>query len=54
MELRESLRKCLSDLVDLTEGKRSRECSNSRVRDSMVLAGLARSVDSKVVLEADF
>jgi hypothetical protein len=44
----------LSDLVDLTDGNRSRECSNSRVSDSMVLAGLAKSELSKVVLEADF
>src|SRR5699024_10772336 len=41
-------------LQDLTEGNRSNECSNSLVNDSIVLAGLAKSLDSNVVLDADF
>lgn len=53
VEVFESFRKFLSDLVDFTEGSRSKECSNSLVSDSIVLAGLARSVCSKVALEAD-
>lgn len=54
VELCDSAPPHLSDLVDLTDGKRSKECSNSLVSDSIVVAGLASSEDLKLVLEADF
>lgn len=42
-------------LFDFSDGRRSKECSKSRVNDSIVLAGLARSFVSNVeALEADF
>lgn len=33
------------------EGKRSSECSNSLVRDSIVLVGLASAVEEKVFVD---
>lgn len=38
----------VSDLSLLAEGKESRECSNSRVKNSIVLAGLARAEEEKL------